>query len=73
MAATKFDTISADDVVQVSSVEGAEFVEVRLGIDTGNNEVHTTLSAAQARKLGEALLAHARGEGGLSHGNQGRG
>ena len=59
MQPTKLDTFSADDVVIVRGVEGAETVEVRLTIDTGDEKTTTTLTAEQARALAAALIAHA--------------
>src|SRR5689334_19815875 len=56
---TKIETFSADDVVIVHGVEGAEFTEVRLTIDTGDEVTTTTLTAKQARSLATALLAQA--------------
>jgi hypothetical protein len=67
MQVDKVETIAADDVVRVRSVEGPVAVEVRLTIDTGDEETTTTLSASQARQLGEALLAHAGGARAARH------
>lgn len=59
MVPSKLDTYSADDVVIVRGVEGAEMTEVRLTIDTGDEKTTTTLTMEQARELAAALIAHA--------------
>lgn len=60
MRPSKLETFSADDVVIVRGVEGAEVTEVRLTIDTGDEKTTTTLTAEQARALAAALIAHAK-------------
>jgi hypothetical protein len=63
----KVETISADDVVKVSSVEGVDYIEVTLCIDTGDETQTTLLSARQAQALADRLWAHSRGEGTVRH------
>lgn len=59
MTPTKLDTYSADDTITVRGIEGSEQTEVRITIDTGDEQTTTTLTAKQAKALAEALVAHA--------------
>lgn len=53
----KFDTCSADDVVEIweSVMDGGERTEIVFSIDTGDAQVETRMTLEQASKLATHL------------------
>lgn len=61
----KFDTNSADDVIEVREavMDGGERTECVISIDTGDQRAETRLTQEQTRTLGMALVAMADSQG----------